>query len=201
MDIHVSYLRNFWQWGDDASPPQLPGLGGALEMGGESKLNSLVPYNVDTQDTRQRFWDGKDKMIRDDISSLHGNHLIQFGGSYQRNYDLHQRNDNGVGIDTSPVYQLGTTSNAGSGLVMTGNTPGSLASSSVSIVLGTTPCCLGIVTQSQVMYSRAGSNLALQPLGTPLFDQSIIPTYDTYYQRYLAHAEGFHADLWPELHD
>ncbi len=180
MDIHVSYLRNFWQWGDDASPAQLPGLGGALEMGGESKLNSLVPYNVDTQDTRQRFWDGKDKMIRDDISSLHGNHLIQFGGSYQRNYDFHQRNDNGVGIDTSPVYQLGTTSSAGSGLVMTANTPGSLASSSVSPWARYYSMLLGIVTQSQVMYSRAGSTLALQPLGTPLFDQSIIPTYDMY---------------------
>ncbi|MBV8818867.1 MAG: carboxypeptidase regulatory-like domain-containing protein, partial [Acidobacteriaceae bacterium] len=112
-DLHVSYLRNFWQWSDDASPPQLAGLGGAVEMGGES-FNALVPYNVNTQNTRQRFWDGKDKMIRDDVSTLHGNHLFQWGGSYQRNYNFHQRNDNGVGIDTSPVYQLGTTATGGS---------------------------------------------------------------------------------------
>ena len=29
-------------------PPQLPGLGGAVEIGGES-ANALIPYNVNTQ--------------------------------------------------------------------------------------------------------------------------------------------------------
>ena len=46
------------------APRQLPGLGGAIEIGGESAgLNALIPYNVNTQNTRQRFWDGQDKMI------------------------------------------------------------------------------------------------------------------------------------------
>ena len=38
----------------------------------------------------------------------------------------------------------------------------------------------GLVNQTQVMYTRSGSSLALQPLGTPGFDQSIIPTYELY---------------------
>lgn len=39
---------------------------------------------------------------------------------------------------------------------------------------------LGIVIQPQVMYSRSGSNLTLNPLGTAGFDQSIIPSYNLF---------------------
>ena len=65
-----SYLRQFWQWSDDNGPPQLPGLGGAVEIGGESSSPGLIPYNVNTQSVRQRFWDGQDKSIRDDLTML-----------------------------------------------------------------------------------------------------------------------------------
>ena len=44
----------------------------------------------------------------------------------------------------------------------------------------------GLVNQTQVMYTRSGSSLALHPVGTPGFDQSIIPTYELYRFRYLA---------------
>jgi len=40
---------------------------------------------------------------------------------------------------------------------------------------------LGIVSQPQMLYTRAGSNLALQPLGTNLFDQVTIPYYNVYF--------------------
>src|SRR5208282_1543782 len=65
-DFRYSYLRNFWQWSDDNAPAQIPGLGGALEIGGESGgtggtgSTALIPYNVNNQSTRQRFWDGHD---------------------------------------------------------------------------------------------------------------------------------------------
>ena len=104
-DFHFSYLRNQWQWSTVGAPPQLPGLGGAVEMGGES-INALIPYNVDSQSTRSRQWDGHDALYRDDLSLLHGNHLFQFGGSYQRNFDFFTRNDNGIGIDAALVYQI-----------------------------------------------------------------------------------------------
>lgn len=78
-----SYLRSFWQYSDAGAAPQLPGLGSALEIGGESP-NALIPYNVDTADTRQRFWDGHDTMLRDNVTRVKGNRLIQFGGIYQR---------------------------------------------------------------------------------------------------------------------
>src|SRR6516162_8412698 len=178
-DFRASYLRNFWQWSTVGGPPQIPGLGGALEMGGESAaVNALIPYNVDSQNTRSRFWDGQDWLLRDDLTWLRGSHLLQFGGTYQRNYDYHQRNDNGVGIDTSTVYQLtnGTGVNFPSA-----NQPAGLPSAQVTNWNNLYAQVLGLVSQPQVMYTRSGSNLTLNPLGTPGFDQSIIPSYNLYF--------------------
>jgi hypothetical protein len=150
-DFHVSYLRNFWQWSTVGGPPQLPGLGGALEMGGESAaVNALIPYNVNAQDTRSRFWDGKDWLLRDDLTWLSGNHLFQFGGLYQRNFDYHQRNDNGVGIDTSPVYQITN----GTGINFTSQ-PAGLPAPQVTNWNNLYAQVLGLVSQPQVMYTRA----------------------------------------------
>jgi hypothetical protein len=176
-DFHVSYLRNFWQWSTVGGPPQLPGLGGALEMGGESAaVNALIPYNVDSSNTRSRFWDGKDWLLRDDLTLLSGNHLLQFGGMYQRNFDYHQRNDNGVGIDTSPVYQITN----GTGINFTSQLAG-LPASQVTNWNNLYAQVLGLVSQPQVMYTRSGANLTLNPPLTPGFDQSIIPTYNLYF--------------------
>ena len=87
-DFHYNYLRNYWEWGTDGAPPQIAGLGGAIEIGGETAgTNALIPYNVNSQSVRQRFWDGQDQLIRDDMSWVKGNHLLQFGGSYQHNYN------------------------------------------------------------------------------------------------------------------
>src|ERR1035438_1194611 len=52
-DFRFNYIRNYWSWTTDGGTPQLPGLGGAVEIGGESS-NALIPYNVDTSSTRQR---------------------------------------------------------------------------------------------------------------------------------------------------
>ena len=87
-DFHYSYLRNWWAWNRVGAPPQVPGLGGALElMSGQTDghAQDLGPFNVDNQTTRSRFWDGHDNAFRDDLSMLKGNHLFQFGGYYQRN--------------------------------------------------------------------------------------------------------------------
>ena len=178
-EFRASYLRNFWQWSDLGGVPQLAGLGGALEMGGESAAtNALIPTNVNSQNTRQRFWDGHDQFYSDNLSWLHGNHLFQFGGSYMRNFDYHSRNDNGVGIDTSITYQI---TNAAGIPTSAYPTPTGLAASQATNFALYYSQVLGIVGQSQVMYTRAGQNLTLQPPGGFGFDQSIIPTYDLYF--------------------
>src|SRR5262249_55243116 len=150
---------------------------GAVEIGGDS-ANALIPYNVNTQNARQRFWDGQDHYLRDDVSFIHGNHLFQFGGLYQRNYNYHQRNDNGQGIMNSTVYQVTN----GPGVSMpAAYVPSGLPASQSNNWNALYAQVLGIVAQPQTLYTRTGPNLTLQPLGTPMFDQSIIPTYNVYF--------------------
>jgi Carboxypeptidase regulatory-like domain len=179
-DFHYSFLRNWWAYARQGDTPQTPTLGGALEIfsgetGGENQ--DLGPYNVNTQNTRNRVWDGHDQMVRDDISMLKGNHLFQFGGTYQHNWDYHSRSDNGGGINYQPVYELGTGDS------------GSQLASDISICKdpnipncsSLTAAALGIVSISQIAYTRSGTNLTLNPPLTEAFDRSTIPYYNTYF--------------------
>src|SRR6266446_10084303 len=175
-DFHYSYLRNYWSWSDPGGILQFSQLGGALEPFGESSALRLIPYNVNTQSVRTRFWDGQDNFIRDDITMLKGNHLFTFGGAYQRNYDWHQRSDNGGGINYQPTYQLGET--GGGGLVDFSSTNPGISSKTWGRNVA---AILGIVTDSQIAYTRSGSNLALNPPLTHAFDQSTIPYYNVYF--------------------
>jgi hypothetical protein len=181
-DFHYSYTRNFWEWKTAAAPAQLAGLGGALEIGGESRTLSLVPMNVNTQNARQRFWNGHDNYLRDDVTLIRGNHLFQFGGTYQRNWDYHQRNDNGQGIMNAIVYQIGTTANQGGGITIgAANQPAGLPTSQVTTWNKLYAELLGMTSQPQVLYTRSGSNLSLDPLGSNMFDQVTIPSYNVYF--------------------
>jgi Carboxypeptidase regulatory-like domain len=176
-DFHFSYLRNYWSWSNPGGINQFDQLGGALEPFGESATLVLAPYNVNTQSVRTRFWDGHDYFFRDDITMLKGNHLLTFGGAYQRNWDWHQRSDNGGGINYQPTYQLGET--GGGGLVdFSANTP---AGVSATTWARNVSAVLGIVTDSQIAYTRSGSNLSLNPPLTHAFDQSTIPYYNVYF--------------------
>jgi hypothetical protein len=181
-DFHYSYLRNFWQWGSGGDTPQISSLGGALEPLGEQNSTAgfaLTPYNVNTQNTRTRFWDGQDNMIRDDVSVLHGNHLFQFGGTYQRNWDFHERSDNGGGINFQPVYQLGTT--VGAGINVAGILPASLNAADQTNFGNDYVAALGIVSIAQTAFTRAGAQLSLNPPLTPAQDKSTIPYYNVYF--------------------
>jgi hypothetical protein len=175
-DLHFSFLRNFWSWNDPGGIKQYSQLGAALEVGGESATLALMPYNVNTQGVRTRFWDGHDSFLRDDVTMLKGNHLLTFGGAYQRNYDWHQRSDNGGGINYQPTYQLGESSTGG--LVDFSSTlPAGVSAKTWGRL---SSAILGIVTDSQIAYTRAGSNLTLNPPLTHAFDQSTIPYYNVY---------------------
>jgi hypothetical protein len=190
-DLHYSFLRNFWQWTRQGDTPQVAGLGGALEImsgQGAGAAQDLGPYNVNTQQTRTRYWDGHDQMIRDDVSDLKGNHLLQFGATYQHNWNQHQRTDNGGGINYAPVYELGDGP-SGSGLVS--GTDLSICGLSTVVNGTTTPdiancgaltaATLGIVSVSQVAYTRSGASLTLNPALTPAEDTLTVPYYNTYF--------------------
>lgn len=184
-DFRYSFTRNFWQWGSVNAPPQLPGLGGAAEIASgatnaiaetATAANILIPYNVNTQSVRQRFWDGHDQMVRDDVSKISGNHIIQFGGQYLHNYDFHMRTDNGNGVNNAIVYQIGSN-----GINFNGFTyPAGLSASNQSGFQRLYAEVLGFVNQPQVAYTRTGPNLTLQPVGSVAYERSVIPTYDLY---------------------
>ena len=178
--FHYSFLRNYWSWADQGAPPQSSGLGAALEPMGESASVSgtLAPFNVNTQSIRTRFWDGHDTFISDDLTYLRGKHLLQFGGQYQRNWDWHQRTDNGGGINNTPVYQLGDSS--GAGLIDLSGLGGGFPSSSTSVAR-VAAAAYGMVSDSQVAYTRSGPNLALNPPLSPAFDQSTIDYENVYF--------------------
>jgi hypothetical protein len=186
-DLHYSWLRNWWAWTRAGAPPQIAGLGGALELdSGQGTCGStcqeLDPFNTDNQQIRRRFWDGHDQMLRDDLSMLKGNHLFQFGGAYQHNWDYHQRNDSGGTINAFPVYSLGNGTN-GSGL----SAPlyPCATTATISTSAGTcdslTATVLGVTTIASQMFTRAGTSLTLQPPLTNAFDQSTIPYYNVYF--------------------
>ena len=180
-DFRFSYLRNWWQWASAGAAPQLPGLTAALEIGGET-TSALIPYNVNTQSVRQRFWDGQDKTLRDDVTKIKGNHLITFGGQYQRNYDYHLRTDNGGGIMNLPVDQIGPSSGTAPGINFSSDyIPAAVPTAQQSTYKKLYEEVLGIVTQPQTLYTRTGSQLTLNPPQTPMFDQSIIPSYNLYF--------------------
>jgi hypothetical protein len=184
-DFRYSYTRNFWQWGSVGAPPQVPGLGGAAEIASgatngiaesATAANILIPYNINTQSVRQRFWDGHDQMFRDDLTKMSGNHIFQFGGQYLRNYDFHMRTDNGNGVNNNIVYQIGSN-----GINFNGFTyPAGLTSSNQTTFQRLYAEVLGFVNQPQVAYTRTGSNLTLQPVGNVAYERSVIPTYDLY---------------------
>ena len=175
--IRYSFLRNWWQWGRYGGVVQFPGLGGALEPFGESATQALIPYNVNAQQTRTRFWNGRDNMIRDDATWIHGKHMVQFGGMYIHNFNWHSRTDNGGGINYYPVYQLGTS--AGSGIDMSGYIPAGFSGSSKNWGRDYA-AMLGIVSISQVAYTRSGPNLTLNPPLTPAYDKVTIPYWNFY---------------------
>ena len=188
-DLHYSYLRNWWLWGDFGAPPQLTGLSAALEPGGDgtsgSGVTNLIPYNVNNQDIRQRFWDGQDNMIRDDMTRLWGNHLLQWGGTFQRNYNEHSRNDNGTFTNEYPTYVMATgVTSLDSGINMTGFIPAAVDTASgctTSYWCKDYAMTLGLLTIDQYVASRSGPQLTLnQPL-TPVEDQSVIDYYNVYF--------------------
>ncbi|MGC2530461.1 MAG: hypothetical protein WA639_22150, partial [Candidatus Acidiferrum sp.] len=108
---------------------------------------------------------------------LKGNHLLTFGGAYQRNWDWHERSDNGGGINYQATYQLGDS--VGGGLVDFGSTNPAGVN---SVTWGRDAAAiLGVVTDSQIAYTRAGTDLALNPPLTHALDQSTIPYYNVYF--------------------
>jgi hypothetical protein len=178
-DFHYSYLRNFWQWKGANAPPQVAGAAGAIEPLGESSTTVLSPYNVNAQNIRTRIWDGKDNYFSDNLTKLKGNHLIQFGGQYQHNFNYHQRTDNGASINFTPTYQIGGDANGGN-IAYSSSGIGGVATTGAYRRIADT--YYGLVTATQVAntYSNSGGTLSLNSALTPIGANTTIPYYNMY---------------------
>ena len=188
-DLRLSYLYNWWEWGTKGAPPQVAGLRGALEIApaqattistNAENANALIPFNINNQSTRQRVWSGHDYTLRDDVSWVKGNHLFQFGGLYQRNFDYHNRTDNGLSINNQIVYQIAANQIDFTGFFpgFTGTTAQITAQRNRYRNLATS--VFGLVGLTQLMYTRAGSDLHLLPIGARGIQESTIKTYNVY---------------------
>src|SRR5437588_6547820 len=136
-------------------------------------------------------------MLRDDLTSVKGNHLFQFGGQVQKNFNYHTRTDNGSTINNQVVYQIASQNiNFGNGAGCSAAVSGTAGSTScipaavTAAGLGTTytnaaSSVLGLVGLTQVIYTRTGSSLAIQPIGTQAVEASTIKYYS-----------GYFADTW-----
>jgi Carboxypeptidase regulatory-like domain len=178
-DFHYSYLRNFWQWKGAGAPPQVSGAAGAIEPLGESSTIVLSPYNVNAQNIRTRIWNGKDNYFSDNLTKLAGNHLFQFGGQFQHNFNFHQRTDNGASINYTPTYQIGGDT-IGGNITYSSSGIGGLATTGAYRRIADT--YYGLVTATQVAntYSNSGGALSLNAPYTPIGANTTIPYYNMY---------------------
>jgi hypothetical protein len=136
----------------------------------------LLPYETARGNSLSRYWNGQDKVFKNDVSIIHGNHLYQLGGTYTRWFLQHQRNDNGLNMITMPTYFVGL----GEGI----RTPTTYIPSTVPAAQFTNyntlyAQVLGIVAESRVFYPRKGG--VLQPFGASIKSESLVNNYNVYF--------------------
>src|SRR5262249_42260982 len=106
-EFRFDWLRHWWEWSApglhaQAIPTSLSDS--VLQIWQESRVNGMVPINVDTQNARERSWNGRDFTFIDNLSWVKGKHLWQFGGRAQHQLLFHNRNDKVVAGLTTPIY-------------------------------------------------------------------------------------------------
>ena len=106
-EFRFNWLRHWWEW--SAPGAKIPVIDPALsdtrlQIWQESRINGMVPINVNTQQARQRTWNGQDYTFADTLTWIKGRHAWNFGGRVQIQHFLHVRDDKVVGGLTTPLY-------------------------------------------------------------------------------------------------
>lgn len=175
-EFHISYLLNNWGWVRQGVTNALSNVPAGIEFA-DSKFGCMCPLNMDTQDARNRVWDGHDWSYTDTLSWVKGTHYLQFGGSAVHWWDHHVRDDQVVAGLPELVYQL----NKGSGLVTaSANRPSDLPNTDNGTWDNLYAQSLGIIGTAAQLFVRGGSNFTLT--GAKSFeDHSITDSYSLYY--------------------
>lgn len=180
-EFHFDWLRHWWSWiAPGARIPVIdPSLSDArLQIWQESRVNGMVPINVNTQQARQRVWNGQDYTFSDNLSWIKGKHVWSFGGRAQLQHFLHVRDDKVVGGITTPLYFV---ARGGQFLDIGGiPIPASVRSSDKGTYRRAYISALGIVDSATQVYTR-GADLSPQPAGSTITQKENVNAYELYF--------------------
>lgn len=189
-DVHLSWLRDWWQWNSLPPFPQVAGTPAALVPGGDT-VNALVPVNIDTQGARTRRWNSHGLNVRDDASWLQGKHLFRFGGSLNHTWANFQRDDGQLNSQKTLQYFMGNTiggisfpNSVRPGSCAAPTSANCLPSSQNSTWNNLYAQVLGMVDAASILRAR-DAQLSLLPPGTDLkntvrYDQATAYVQDTW---------------------
>src|SRR5437016_12639011 len=190
-EFHFDWLRHWWSWIAPGASIPVPGLNtgtacGAvapcsdarLQIWSESRINAMVPINVNTQQARQRVWNGQDYTFIDNLTWIKGKHAWNFGGRVQLQHFLHVRDDKVVGGITTPLYFV---ARGGQFLDIGGiPIPASVTSSDRSTYRRAYISALGLVDSATQVLTRAG-DLSPQPAGSTITQKENVNAYEIYF--------------------
>jgi hypothetical protein len=190
-DFHFDWLRHWWSWIAPGAGIPVPGLNtgtacgpvapcsdARLQIWSESRINAMVPINVNTQQARQRVWNGQDYTFTDNLSWIKGKHAFNFGGRVQLQHFLHVRDDKVVGGITTPLYFV---ARGGQFLDIGGiPIPASVRSSDKSTYRRAYISALGLVDSATQVLTRSG-DLSPQPAGTTITQKENVNAYEIYF--------------------
>jgi len=177
-EFHFDWLRHWWSWvAPGARIPVIdPSLSDtALQIWQESRTNGLVPINVNTQQARERVWNGQDYTFTDNLSWIRGKHAFSFGGRAQIEHFLHVRDDKVTGGISTPLYFVakgGNFNNLG-GIPV----PGTIDPGEVTTFKRAYISVLGLVDSATQVLTRDGS-LNPQDAGTPITQKENVDSYE-----------------------
>lgn len=180
-EFHFDWLRHWWSWvAPGAGIPVIdPSLSDTrIQSWSESRINGMVPINVNTQQARQRVWNGQDYTFIDNVSWIKGKHVWNFGGRAQLQHFLHVRDDKVVGGLTTPLYfaaRGGQFLNIGGVPI-----PAAVVAGDKSTYRRAYISALGIIDSATQVLTRAG-DLSPQPPGHTITQKEDVHDYEIYF--------------------
>ena len=180
-EFHFDWLRHWWSWiAPGARIPVIPSSlsDTALQIGEENRVRGLVPINVNTQQARERVWNGQDYTFTDNLSWIKGKHAFQFGGRAQIEHFLHVRDDKVTGGISTPLYFVAKGGNFGNlgGIPV----PATVAGREGTAFKRAYISVLGMVDSATQVLTRDASLAPQAPL-TPIIQKENVDSYEIYF--------------------
>jgi hypothetical protein len=188
-EFHFDWLRHWWAWIAPGAHTQVipTSLSDTpLQIWEESQTLSMVPINVDTQNARQRVWNGQDYTYNDNLSWIRGKHVWTFGGRAQKQNFLHIRDDKVVGGLSTPIYYVAKGGDFSNLNITSAFRP---PDCTTTVLINCIPSnqhtnwarayisALGMVDSGTQVLTRAG-DLTPQAFGTNIQQKEIVDSYE-----------------------